>query len=176
MEETAVEVIIIAINAMGAGTLFFVSGVAQKLMDEMNVLEFKRFMNKLGRTVMTDPFAVIIATIPIFAFVFYFVEFGFNHGWFTSGLLVWMIAGTITKVVNLPVYKWLGEPKNTDSGELLKKRDTLRMGNRLRAWLTLVSIILMLMQFSVSWTLITVLACFLIAPPTLWLARKYIPS
>jgi hypothetical protein len=78
--------------------------------------------------------------------------------------------------VNLPVYDWVADPENTDPGQLLKKRDTLRMGNNSRAWLTLVSIILMLFQFSVEWTIIAVLVCIIIYPPTLWLARKYIPK
>jgi hypothetical protein len=78
MDETAIEIIIIAINSVGAGILLFVSGVAQKLMDDMDPMEFKRFMNRMGRTAMTDPFAVTIATIPILALVFYFAEFGFQ--------------------------------------------------------------------------------------------------
>jgi hypothetical protein len=176
MDETTAEVIIITINALGAGILFFVSGIAQKLMDDMDAMEFKLFMNKMGRTAMTDPFSVTIATIPLFALVFYFAAFGFGHGWFIFGALVWLIASIITKVVNLPVYNWLGDPKNTDPGQLRQKRDTLRMGNKSRAWLTLVSIVLMLLQFSVGWTLIAVLACLIIYPPTIWLANKYIPS
>ena len=96
MNETTAEAIILAINALGAGVLLFVSGVAQKIMNDMDELAFKNFLNALGKAAMSDPFAVAIATIPVFVVIFYFAAFGFNHGWFTAGIIVWMIAASIT--------------------------------------------------------------------------------
>ena len=173
MSEVAVEAIILAINALGAGILLFVSGVAQRIMNEMELLQFKKFVNALGRIAMSDPFAVAIATIPIFAVVYYFVAFGFSHWWFTAGIVVWMIGSSVTKVVNLPIYNCLKDPKNTDLEDLKKKRHTLGLGNAWRAWLTLLSVILMACQFSVEATTIAVAAVAVIAYPSLWLARKY---
>ena len=100
MNEVAVEAIILAINALGCGILLFVSGVVQKMMNGMEPLEFKKFANVLGRTAMSDPLAVTIATIPIFAVIYYFVAFGFNHWWFTAGIAAWMIGSAIAKVTN----------------------------------------------------------------------------
>ena len=88
--------------------MLFVSGVVQKMMNGMEPLEFKKFANVLGRTAMSDPLAVTIATIPIFAVIYYFVAFGFNHWWFTAGIAAWMIGSAITKVTNLPIYQWVG--------------------------------------------------------------------
>ena len=51
-------------------------------------------MNSLGRAAMSDPFAVTIATIPLFAIVYYFVAFGFTHWWFTAGIVIWMIGAS----------------------------------------------------------------------------------
>ena len=65
MSEAAVEAIILAINALGCGILLFVSGVAQKIMNDMEPLEFKKFMNILGRAAMSDPFAVAIELPPV---------------------------------------------------------------------------------------------------------------
>jgi hypothetical protein len=42
--------------------LLFVSGVVQKMMNGMEPLEFKKFANVLGRTAISDPLAVTIAT------------------------------------------------------------------------------------------------------------------
>jgi hypothetical protein len=61
------EVIILTINALGAGILLFIAGVIQKLMDGMDALAFKSFLNCLGRSAMRSPFAVTIATLPIIA-------------------------------------------------------------------------------------------------------------
>ena len=132
MSEAAVEAIILAINALGCGILLFVSGVAQKIMNDMEPLEFKKFMNLLGRAAMSDPFTVAIATIPLFAIVYYFVAFGFAHGWFAAGIVIWMIGASITKITNLPIYNWLGKPENADLEELREKRRMLGLGNASR--------------------------------------------
>ena len=159
---------------MGAGILLFVSGVAQKMMNDLEPPDFKKFANTLGPAAMSDPFAVAIATIPIFAVIYYFVEFGFRHWWFTAGIVFWMGASSITKIVNLPIYNWLKDPANTDAEQLKKKRRTLGLANAWRAWLTLVSVILMACQFSIRGTAIAVGAIAIITYPSLWLARKYI--
>lgn len=176
MNQTAIEAVILAINALGAGILLFVSGVGQNLMNDMEPLEFKQFLNALDRAAMSEPFAVAIATIPIFAIIFYFVEFGFDHRWFTAGIVLWMIGSSITKITNMPVYKWVGDSHNTDPEELRRKRRTLALGNHWRAWLTLLSVAGMTCQFSVEWTLVAIGAIAVIAYPSLWLAQKYIPS
>ncbi len=154
----------------------FVSGVAQRIMNDMEPLEFKKFMNSLGRAAMSDPFAVTIATIPLFAIVYYFLAFGFTHWWFTAGIIVWMIGASITKITNLPIYNWVSKLENTDLEELNKKRRTLALGNASRAWVTLLSVILMACQFSIEGTVIAIAACAIITYPSLWLARKYIPN
>jgi hypothetical protein len=176
VNETAVEAIILAINALGCGILLFVSGVTQRIMNDMEPLEFKKFMNSLGRAAMSDPFAVTIATIPLFAIVYYFVAFGFTHWWFTAGIAIWTLGASITKITNLPIYTWVGQPENTDPKELINKRRRLALGNASRVWVTLLSIILMACQFSIKGTVIAVAACAIITSPSLWLARKYIPN
>ena len=56
MTQLIAEVLILAINALGAGILMFVAGVAQKIMNELDELEFKRFLNQLDKAAMSDPF------------------------------------------------------------------------------------------------------------------------
>lgn len=176
MNQSAAEVVILAINALGAGMLLFIAGVLQKMMNGMDEPAFKRFLNALDRTAMTNPFAVSIATLPILAAVFYFSVYGLGHGWFTLGLIAWLIGSGITKVINLPVYRWVGDPKHIDPEELRKQRRKLQLGNSLRAWITFVSVALMACQFGVREVVIVIVLGFVIAPPLLWLARTYIPS
>ena len=52
----------------------------------------------------------------------------------------------------------------------------LALGNASRAWITLLSVILMACQFSVEGTVAAAAACAIIAYPSLWLARKYMPT
>jgi hypothetical protein len=176
MPQSTAEVFILAIVALGAGILLFIAGVVQKIMDDMDELAFKRFLNSLGHAAMTDAFAVTIATLPIIAAVLYFAAYGFNHWWFTAGFVAWIIGSSITKIGNMPIYKWVADPKNTDPEELRRQRRRLGVANNWRAWITLASVILMACQFSVFDATIVVVAGAATAPPLLSLARKYITS
>jgi hypothetical protein len=176
MNETTAEILILAINALGAGILLFIAGVLQKIMNDMDEATFKNFVNALDRTAMSNPFAVTVATLPIIAAVLYFPVYGFDHWWFSAGLIVWLIGSAITKITNMPVYKWLGDPNNTDPEQLRQKRRTLRLGNNWRAWVTFVSVVLMACQFGVREVAIVLVVGVVISFPLLWLARKYVPN
>jgi hypothetical protein len=176
MTQSAAEVLILAINALGAGILMFVAGVVQKIMNDLDELEFKRFLNQLDKAAMSDPFAVTVATLPTIAAVVYFLAYGFGHWWFTASFLVWLVGGTITKVTNMPIYQWVADPKNTDPEELRKQRRKLQLANNARAWLTLGSVALMACQFGVIEVVLTTAAAVIIAFPLLLLARRYTPG
>jgi hypothetical protein len=87
-----------------------------------------------------------------------------------------MIGSAITKVSNMPVYKWVAKPENNDPADLRRQRGILGRANNLRAWITLCSVILMACQFGVREVAVVVAFSALVTPPLLWLARKYIPS
>jgi hypothetical protein len=171
MNESVAEVLILAINALGAGMLLFIAGVLQKIMNDMDEPAFKRFLNALDRTAMTNHLAVTVATLPIIAAVLYFTAYGFNHWWFTAGFIAWMIGSTITKINNMPVYRWVGDPKNNDPEELRKQRHKLQLANNLRAWLTFASVVLMACQFGVREVVIVLVLSAVISVPLIWLAR-----
>ena len=154
----------------------FIAGVVQKIMNDLDELEFKRFLNQLDKAAMSDPFAVTVATLPIIAAVGYFVAYGFGHWWFTAGFLVWLVGGTVTKVSNMPIYQWVADPKNNDPEELGKHRRKLQLANNVRAWLTLGSVALMASQFGVVEVVLTIAAAVIIAFPLLLLARRYTPG
>src|SRR5258708_28540185 len=97
MTQSVAEVRILAINALGAGILMFVAGVAQKIMNDLDELKFKRFLNQLDRAAMSDPFAVTVATVPIIAAVVYFLAYRFGHLGFPAGLLPWRRRGRPTQ-------------------------------------------------------------------------------
>jgi hypothetical protein len=133
-------------------------------------------MNALGRTAMSNHFAVTIATLPIIAAVLYFISYGPYHWWFTAGFVAWLIGSSVTKITNMPVYKPVGDPNNNDPEELRKGRHTLRIGNNLRAWLTFASVVLMACQFGVREVVAVAAFSAVISVPLVWWAHKYIPS
>jgi hypothetical protein len=67
MNMAAAEVIILTTNALGCGILLFVAVVVQPIMDNMDELAFKQFLNALDRTAMTDHVVVTVATLPLFS-------------------------------------------------------------------------------------------------------------
>jgi hypothetical protein len=176
MNQSVAEVLILAINALGAGILLFIAGVLQKIMNDMDEPAFKRFLNALDRTAMSNHLAVTVATLPIVAAVLYFAAYGCSHWWFTAGLIAWFIGSCITKITNMPVYKWVGDPNNNDPQELAKQRRKLQLGNNLRAWLTFASVVLMACQFGVGEVVIVLILSAALSVPLIRLARKYIPS
>lgn len=176
MTRTTAEILILTINALGAGILLFVAGVIQKIMNGMDEATFKSFLNALDRSAMTNPFAVTIATLPILTAIAYFAAYGFRHWWFTAGFAAWIIGSSITNISNMPIYKWVGNPDNIDAVLLARYRRKLGLANNLRAWITLVSVILMACAFGVREVAIALLVAFVIAPPLLRVARKYIPN
>ena len=170
------EVLILVINALGAGLLLFVAGVIQNVMNGMQPAAFKDFLNALGRSAMTNSFAVTIATLPMIAAIAYFVAFGFGHWWFTSGFILWLIGSSVTKVVNLPIYRWVGDPKNADAEQLVRLRRKLGFANNLRAGITFMSVAAMACEFGTLEVLAVTLASLLLVLPLLWLGRRYLPN
>ena len=176
MNETLAEVLILTVNALGAGILLFIAGVLQRIMNDMDEPTFKRFLNALGKTAMSNPFAVAVATLPIIMAVLYFSLYGFSHWWFTAGFIAWLIGSGITKVTNMPIYRWVGDPKHNNPEELRKQRRRLQLGNNLRAWFTFASVALMACQFGAGAVVITLVLSVTISFPLIWLARMYIAN
>lgn len=173
MPETTAEVLILTVTAFGAGILMFISEVIQKMMNSMNEADFKKFLNTMDKTAMNDPFSVTVATVPFIAAIAYIIFYGINHIWFIAGIIVWIIGSSITKIINLPVYRWIGNPKNTDVKKIREQRRKLQLGNNLRAWSTLVSVILMTMQFGIRVTLLSVIVFILLAVPLTRFSSRY---
>jgi hypothetical protein len=176
MSQSEAEILILTTNALGAGLLMFIAGVLQKIMNQLDELEFKRFVNLLDRTAMADAFAVTVATLPILAAVAYLVAYGFDHWWFIAGFVVWAVGSTITKVVNMPVYQWLADANNTDPEQIRQQRRKLQFGNNMRAWTTFASVLLMACQFGALEVALTLVVSAVLAVPFLWLAGKYTPG
>jgi hypothetical protein len=176
MSQSVAEVLILTINALGAGLLLFIAGVLRTIMNELDELDFKRFVNLLDHAAMADAFAVTVATLPIVAAVGYLVAYGFTHWWFIAGFVVWAVGSTVTKVINLPIYQWLADSNHTDREQIRHHRRKLHVGNSLRAWTTFGSVILMACQFGVLEVALTLVVSAILAVPFLWLARKYTPG
>ncbi|MBN9074129.1 MAG: hypothetical protein J0H34_21525 [Rhizobiales bacterium] len=156
MEQNTAEVLIVVINAIGAGILIFVARVLQPMMNAMDPDTFRSFLNALNRHAMRDPFSVTIATLPLIAFVAYLAGYGVGHLWFVAGFVAWIIGSAITKIINLPIYNSVGQSARIPPESLRRYYARLNIGNSLRAWITFLSVILMSCQFG-AWPVLAVL-------------------
>ena len=145
--QTFIEIIILVPTTLAAGFLLVISGVIQKVMNDLDEVTFKYFLSRLEYRAMRSPFALAVSLITSFAAIPYWICFGFNNWWFTAGLAAWFVASVISKILNLPIYKKIKELTNSQTEEIKKERLKLQTANSLRAWLTLIPVVLMVVGF-----------------------------
>ena len=147
MSAPFLEALILVSNALGTGLLLFVARVVQKIMNEMDETTFKHFLTSLDKKAEHSIYAIAVSLLPIVLAIPYFIMYGFHHWWFTAGIAVWTLASVMSKVFNLPIYRWIEAPENTDVAQIKEKRRQLQRANNLRASVSFLSVILMTLQF-----------------------------
>lgn len=145
--QTFIEIIILVPTTLAAGFLLVISGVIQKVMNDLDEVTFKFFLTRLEHRAMRSPFALSVSLITSVAAIPYWICFGFNNWWFAAGLILWFVASAVSKILNLPIYKKIKELTNSQSEEIIKERRKLQTANSVRAWLTFIPVVLMVIGF-----------------------------
>lgn len=148
MTRTFAEILILIPTALAAGFLLAVSGVIQKVMNDLDGGAFKRFLTLLEHHAMRSPFALAVSLVTSIALIPYWILFGFSNGWFTAGLVMWLVASTVSKILNLPIYKKVKELSDSQIEELKEERRKLQTANDVRSALTFASVVLMVIGFA----------------------------
>jgi hypothetical protein len=76
----------------------------------------------------------------------------------------------------MPIYDRLADTQYNDPAKRLADRRKLRLANNARAWVLLLSVLLMACQFGRRAVALTTAAAVIVAIPSRWVARKYIPG
>lgn len=147
LSKTLVEVVIMIPATLEAGFLLAVSGVIQKVMNDLDEASFQYFLTRLEYRAMRSPFAMSVSLLTSILAIPYWIFYGFNNWWYTAGLIMWFIAATVSKILNMPIYKKIKELSNSQTEELNKERQKLQSANDIRAWLTFISVVLMVISF-----------------------------
>ncbi|WP_407310658.1 hypothetical protein [Desulfosporosinus sp. SB140] len=145
--KTFIEIVIMIPTTLAAGFLLAVSGVIQKVMNDLDEVSFKYFLTRLEYRAMRSPFAMSVSLISSIAAIPYWIIYGFNNWWYTAGLVMWFVAAIASKILNMPIYKKIKELTNSQTEELKNERRKLQTANNIRAWLTFISVILMVISF-----------------------------
>lgn len=130
MTQTQAEILLFASLAINAALLVFLAGVLHKVMNEMDESAFKQFVVSLVRHSKRSALMIVGLNLPFLGAIPYFYVFGFRNRWLCAGLALWFIAGSIGKVMKLPIYKAI---ETGDDARLTEERHKLHTGNLLQA-------------------------------------------
>ncbi|MBO0779748.1 MAG: hypothetical protein J2P37_13065 [Ktedonobacteraceae bacterium] len=147
MTQTFVEILILTISTITTGFLLWIADVLKSIMNDMDLATFGRFMRWLYKRGIGSAFAVVISTVPMVAMIPYFIMYHFDHGWFTAGLIVFVLSSVAGKMFNLPVYNRILALKEGETALFAEERRKLKTANWIRALICLLSSILMVIQF-----------------------------
>jgi hypothetical protein len=147
VNQTLAEVLLFVFVAINAALLIFIAGVLRKVMNDMDEPAFKLFLGSLYRHSARSPFMHTVLTIPFLGAIPYFYFYGFRNRWITAGLALWLVAGSISKIIKVPIYKTVAALENGDVARLRRERQKLNAGNMLQAILNFIAAALMTVAF-----------------------------
>ncbi len=147
MNRTFAEILLYVSVAINAALLIFIAGVLRKVMNDMDEPAFKHFVMSLYRHSTRSLFMNTVLTVPFLGAIPYFYFFGFKNWWITAGLAIWLLAGSIGKMIKLPVFKTVAKLDCSDVAELISARKKLNFGNMLQAAINFVAGALMTVSF-----------------------------
>lgn len=143
MAKELIVIFLFASMSINAALIIFFASVYRKMMDGVDVATFKNLTEMLVRYLSRSVFMIIALNLPLFTAIPYYYINGFHNWWITSSLLLWLIGGSISKIIKLPVYKTIAKLENDNEGALNEMRRKLNSGNILQAWLYSISVIIM---------------------------------
>lgn len=147
MSQTLAEILLYVSVAMNAALLMFIAGVLRRVMNDMDGGAFKDFLGSLYRHSTRSLFMNTVLTIPLLGAIPYFYFYGFRNWWITAGLALWLIAGSIGKMIKLPVFKTVAALRSDETARLNREREKLNAGNMLQAILNFAAAVLMTVAF-----------------------------
>ena len=143
MTRSFAEILLLIPAAFCAGYVMFVAGVVQGIMDDVDEALFKRILSELYKHAMRSPYAIGSASVTFIGMIPYFMYYGAANRWFTAGLVFWVITSIVSKSTNLPIYSRVFALESADAEGLREQRRKLHDANILRAALSFISIVLM---------------------------------
>jgi hypothetical protein len=127
------ETLLFASVAINAALLIFFASVYRRMMNALDEAAFKNLTELLVRYSSKSPFMIIVLNLPLIGAIPYYYCYGFGNWWITIGLGLWLVAGSIAKVLKLPVYKGISTLKNNEVVAIQELRNKLNIGNILQA-------------------------------------------
>lgn len=158
MTQQFAEILLFIPILLTAGFVFFLPSVIQKMMNDLDGAEFKRFLTSLVEHSLGSPYGIGVSITPFIGMIPYWIYFRLDNLWFSAGLVMWIITSAIAKQTRLPIYsrvtgrkfpgyKTQSEIPKNDEAELKKECRKLQKANYIQALFTFISVILMTIGF-----------------------------
>jgi hypothetical protein len=143
MTRSFAETLLFSSVAINAALMIFFAGIFAKMMNAMDGADFKNLIVLLIRYSSKSPFMIIVLNLPFIGAIPYYCFYGFSNWWITAGLILWLAAGSLSKMIKLPVYKEISTLSDDDAVQLNEARNKVNRGNLFQAVLYSVATILM---------------------------------
>jgi hypothetical protein len=144
MTKTLTETLLFASVALNAALLIFFAEVLRQILDTVDVATFKNLIDLLVRYSSKSPFMIIALNLPIIVAIPYYWLYGFGNWWITASIALWLVSGSISKMLKLPAYKAISTLKSDDADSLNEARRKLNTGNAFQAICYSIALVLMI--------------------------------
>ena len=144
MTRTSAEILLFASLGINAALLIFIAGVLRMVMNDMSESEFKQFVVPLVHHSKKSPFMLTVLNIPFLGAIPYFYFYRFANRWLLAGLILWLVAGALGKMMKLPIYRAV---EIGDTTKLQQERRKLNTGNMIQAILNSLAVVLAFVPF-----------------------------
>lgn len=141
------EILLFSAVTMNAALLTFIAGVLGRVMDDMDVVKFKAFVNSLVFYSKRSPFMLTLLNAPFAGAIVFIYFYGLGDRWIITGLAIWCFAGSVAKIIKVPVYKRIAALDERDVDRLQTERKRLNNGNVFQAALNSIAASVMLLTF-----------------------------
>ncbi len=143
MTRNFIETLLFASVALNAGLLLFFAGVFRQMLNAVDAATFKNLMDLMVRYSTKSAFMIIGLNLPFIVAIPYYYLYGFGNWWVTASLIIWLAAGSISKMLKLPVYKTIAALQSNDAAQLMEARRRVNRGNSLQAVLYCIAVVVM---------------------------------
>lgn len=147
MTRSFFEILIFFPSTLSTGFLIFIAVVIQKVMNDLDEGSFHRFLMLLDKRAVKSTYAVGVSSVTFLGMIPYWIIYGFENWWFSSGLILFTIASIVSKSFNLPIYKRIFALEASDAARINIERHKLQGANLLRASIQFASLVLMVIGF-----------------------------
>lgn len=127
------EILIFVINTLWAGSVLFVAGAFKGMLRDLDAAAFKQFVASMQKNALRSPYVVTASSITFLLIIPYLIFYGFVNWWFIMGMIACLLASISSKVLNVPIYKRIGELDSHNTAELVVERRKMETANHIRA-------------------------------------------